>query len=387
MKKIISFFLVICFVFANLAIASESISIEIPEPIPGQSYFDKKFDEMMFSLGELKANDYEIKSILGKVFEGTVPKGGTVLELCKETGWELIPLMGHNNIVDPNVVAAGTTFTYPQTQEELEQALKRGRVLYAAWLKNQPTTFRVNRMKVDTVEIDKLNVRVASFKEKLEIKNMEIDQLQVRLAEITEKLSVKKAEIEELNVKVANLEEVNIDELKVKDAQIENLRIENLRVKNALIDKLRIKQLEIDNLQELLALAEKRCQELEARPPKVVTETKTVYKTVGGQEVYSASCDEVPFPVSGFWSALRDGEYVEFKYRPEKSDQFKAVRVLKEDGWVKPSCRRFWTQTQISSLDAKSLLDSGEELCPALSWELPGGDGGKHKTYMIMAIE
>lgn len=397
MKKVIVS-LVVCLCGVSFAFAEEQVTfnevfdaevpsvIEIAEPIPGQSYFDQRFDALERSTAEIKGDTTQIVSILGNVFEGTVPSGGTLTKLCNDMGWNLVVLMGHNNISNPNVVAAGESFSYPQTHEEFQEALAKGKPLYDAWLKNQSTTFRVNRMKVDTAEIDELNVRVASFKEKLEIKNMEIDQLQVRLAEITEKLSVKKAEIEELNVKVANLEEVNIDELKVKDAQIENLRIENLRVKNALIDKLRIKQLEIDNLQELLALAEKRCQELEARPPKVVTETKTVYKTVGGQEVYSASCDEVPFPVSGFWSALRDGEYVEFKYRPEKSDQFKAVRVLKEDGWVKPSCRRFWTQTQISSLDAKSLLDNGEKLHPALNWELPEGDGGENLTYMVMSI-
>jgi len=240
--------------------------------------------------------------------------------------------------------------------------LSKGKPLYDDWLKNQSTTFRVNRIKVDTVEIDELSVRVASFREKLVIKNMEIDQLQIRLAEITEKLSVKKAEIEELNVKVSNFQEVNIDNL-------------------------RIRQLEIDNLRELLVMAENRCRELEFRTPKIVTKTKTVYKTVGGKELYSASCDEVPFLVSGFWATLPNGEYVEFKYRPEKAQQFKAVRVLKKDGWVIPSCRRFWTQTQISSLDAMSLLNTGEELYPALSWGLPTGDGGKHQTYMVMAIK
>jgi hypothetical protein len=44
-------------------------------------------------------------------------------------------------------------------------------------------------------------------------------------------------------------------------------------------------------------------------------------------------------------------------------------------------------QIHISSSEAISLLDAGEELYPALSWKLPGGDGGKNKTYMIMAIQ
>ena len=255
--------------FSTVTFAS-SVLVNIPEPIPGQSYFDQRFDNLERQTAEIKGDTSQIVSILGNVFEGTVPSGGTLTGLCNRQGWNLVVLMGHNNITNPNVVEAGQKFTYPQNHEEFQQALAKGKPLYDNWLKNQSTTFRVNRIKVDTVEIDELNVRVASFKEELEIKNMKIDQLQIRLAEITEKLSVKKAEIEELNVRVANFQEVNIDNLKVKDAQIENLRIENLRIKNALIDKLRIKQLEIDNLHELLSLAENRCRELEARPPKIV---------------------------------------------------------------------------------------------------------------------
>jgi hypothetical protein len=361
MKKIVLAVMMVCFFFVGGALAGYPRAVQISEPIPGQSYFDQRFDALERSTAEIKGDTSQIVSILGNVFEGTVPSGGTLTSLCNKMGWNLVVLMGHNGISDPNVVAAGQKFTYPQTHEEFQSALAKGKPLYDNWLKNQSTAFRVNRIKADTVDIDELNVRVATFKEKLVIKNMEIDKLQIRLAEITEKLSV-------------------------KEAEIETLRIENTHLGNVYADKVHIKQLEIDNLRELLTLAENRCRELEARPPKVVTETKTVYKTVSGQEVYSASCDEVPFPASGFWSALGDGEYVEFKYRPEKSQQFKAVRVLKEDGWVKPSCRRFWTQSQISSAEAMSLLDSGEELCPALSWELPG-DGGKHKTYMVMAIE
>jgi hypothetical protein len=371
MKKIVLAVMMICFFFVGGALAGYPRAVQISEPIPGQSYFDQRFDALERSTAEIKGDTSQIVSILGNVFEGTVPSGGTLTGLCNKMGWNLVVLMGHNGISDPNVVAAGQSFTYPQNHQEFQAALAKGKPVYDAWLKNQNTTFRVNRIKADTVDIDELNVRVATFREKLAIKDMEIDKLRIRLAEITEKLSVKEADIEIL---------------RIKNAEIENLKVKNASLENVYIDKLRIRQLEIDNLRELLTLAENRCRELESRPPKVVTQTKTVYKTVGGQEVYSASCDERPFPVSGFWSALRDGEYVEFKYRPEKPDQFKAVRVLKEDGWVKPSCQRFWAQYQIFSIEAMSLLDAHEELCPALSWELPG-DGGKHKTYMVMAIE
>ena len=288
MKKIVLAVMMICFFFVGGALAGYPRAVQISEPIPGQSYFDQRFDALERSTAEIKGDTSQIVSILGNVFEGTVPSGGTLTSLCNKMGWNLVVLMGHNGISDPNVVAAGQKFTYPQTHEEFQSALAKGKPLYDNWLKNQSTTFRVNRIKADTVDIDELNVRVATFKEKLAIKDMEIDKLRIRLAEITEKLSVKEAEIETL---------------RVKNAEIENLRIKNANLENVYIDKLRIRQLEIDNLRELLTLAENRCRELEARPPKIVE--RAVPVTPGSiQFRQDSGCGEPYSPKSWEWQFI-----------------------------------------------------------------------------------
>lgn len=285
-----------------------------PEPegtssvdVPGKAYFDRQFGLLQGQVAEVKGDTTQIVSILGNVFEGTVPKGGTLTGLCNQNGWNLIVLMGHNKIVDPNKVAAGTCFTYPKTAEEFQLALKKGKPLYDSWLAKQKTTFRVNRVKVDTAEIDTLNIRVANIKEKLAIKDMEVDQLKVRLAEITERLRIKKAEVDELNVKVANFDRMNIDQLRIKDAKIQNLEIEKMRIKDALIDKLRIKNLQIDKLKDLLRQAQLRCQQLEAWPPKIV---ELVVPVTPGlvQFRQDSNCGDPWWPKSWEWPLIEESQ-------------------------------------------------------------------------------
>lgn len=355
--------------------------------IPEQDYFDQKFSALERSASEIKGDTTQIVSILGNVLEGTVPAGGNLTRLCNEKGWNLIVLMGHNGISNPNVVVAGSCFGYPKTAEEFQQALAKGKPLYDAWLKNQSTTFRVNRIKVDTVEIDELNVRVATFKEKLEIKDMQIDKLQIRLVEITEKLSVKKVEIDELEVKVANFEEVNIDNLNIKDAEIENLRIENLRVKNALIDNLRIKQLAIDNLNTLLATAQKCISVYESRP--IVIQYAPGVCTSG-------VCDERSFtgnvPMIVLKHCSNGADAIEVQERCNKEQRFKGKRVrIKKSGIANPmawlrdkSCIRTYSKNPLTQADLQALLLPEEILIKIEEYQ--DGVEGKHKTIAVYAI-
>jgi hypothetical protein len=237
-------------VFLAVMVAMFFASQVMAGAAPDQVYFDGQFSKLQQSVAEVKGDTTQIVSILGNVFEGTVPRGGNLITLCNQHGWNLIVLMGHNGIDNPDAVAAEAKFQYPKTAEEFQVALKKGKPLYDGWLAKQKTTFRVNRIKVDTAEIDTLNIRVANIKEKLAIKDMEIDKLKIREVEITEHLRIKQAEIEDL---------------RIKNAEIQSLKIENLEVKNALFHKLRVKELEIVNLKELLAQAQVRCQELKAR--------------------------------------------------------------------------------------------------------------------------
>ncbi len=352
---------------------------------PGQAYFDQQFDRLQGSVAEVKGDTTQIVSILGNVFEGTVPKGGTLINLCNQHGWNLIVLMGHNGIENPDVVAAGECFEYPQTTEEFQAALRKGKPFYDAWLAKQSTTFRVNRVKVDTAEIDELNIRVANIKEKLAIKDMEVDQLKIRLAEITERLRVKKAEIEELNVKMAKFDQMNIDQLQIRDAKIENLEIEKMRIKDALIDKLRIKQLKIDNLEELLVQAQARCQELEARSPVVVEKPVPVAPGVASFR-QDNDCGEPYFPSSWEWqfieAAQKEGIVPVFWYinrQPEDVGGWLKVKIDYYDRDTKMCytvwCQRYMPCTQ-SALPA--VRQAGFTACDGVIVR----DGGRYKTLL-----
>lgn len=357
--------------------------------VPGKAYFDEQFNGLQRSVAEVKGDTSQTLAIIGNIFEGTVPKGGNITRLCNDNGWNMIVLMGHNGIANPNKVAAGACYTYPKTTEEFQSALRKGKPLYDAWLKTQPKTFRVNRIKADTVDIDRLNVRVANFKERLAIKDMEIDQLKIRTAEITEKLKIKKAEVDELNVRVANFDQMNINKLRVKDAKIENLEIENLRIKNALIDKLRIKQLEIDNLADLLKQAQVRCQQLEARPPKTVTVVKRVPVPVTRTHgfVSNEDCGEPYFPKSWEKPIIRemvnDGNAPVYWYV-----NLQPCTDTDEGGWLKLKVDTFDQETRTSyTVHCERYLKNPEAACEILrkaGFEIGPGrkvkDGGDYKT-------
>jgi len=145
MKKIIGMVVMAITCFISTGQASDEVN--------DRTYFDQQFNALQKSVAEVKGDTTQIVEILGNVFEGTVPAGGTITNLCNANGWNIIVLMGHNNIQNPDVVGAGRTFTYPKTAKEFQIALKVGKPLYNAWLKKQSKTFRVNRIKVDTVEI------------------------------------------------------------------------------------------------------------------------------------------------------------------------------------------------------------------------------------------
>ncbi len=262
--------MVVC---TNFAQASEQLD---------RVYFDEQFTSLQRSVAEVKGNTSQIVEILGNVFEGTVPRGGTLIQLCNQNGWNLVVLMGHNGISDPNKVAAGAKFEYPRTAEEFQLALEKGQPLYREWLKNQKTTFRVDRIQADAVDLNRLNVKMMNITEKLNIKEMEVDKLKVRLAEITEELRIKQLKIQKLNIDRANLRQVNIDQL-------------------------RIKQLEIDNLKQLCEQMRKRCAELEARHPKVVERKVVVYRDATGEEVAQGTCKDVPWPATYAWANFPEG--------------------------------------------------------------------------------
>ncbi len=359
------------------------------DEVPGKVYFDEQFNSLQQSVAEVKGDTSQTLAIIGNIFEGTVPKGGNITRLCNENGWNMIVLMGHNGITDPNKVVAGACFTYPQTAEEFQLALKKGKPLYDVWLKNQSTTFRVNQMKVDSADIDRLNVRVANFKEKLAIKDMEIDQLKIRTAEITEELRIKKAEVGELNVKVANFDQVNINRLRVKDAKIESLEIEKLRIKDALIDKLRIKQLEIDNLADLLKQAQARCRQLEARPPKTVVKRVPVPVTVTHSFISDNDCGEPYYPNS--WEKPIVQKMVAERHIPVYwYVNIQPRTSTDEGGWLKLKVDHFDEGTRMSyTVYCERHIESPEAACDILrqaGFDVGPGfsvrDGGQYKTVL-----
>lgn len=89
---------------------------------------------------ETRGNTEETNAILGKVFKGVIPEDGTLGELCKKNNWSLIAVIGFNGIENPDVVYEGQTFQYPQTSEEMAEAMRKGRPLHAAWLAKQKPT-------------------------------------------------------------------------------------------------------------------------------------------------------------------------------------------------------------------------------------------------------
>jgi len=264
----------------------------------------------------------------------------------------LIVLMGHNGISNPNIVSAGACFNYPQTAEEFQVALKKGKPLHDAWLKNQKIIFRVNRIKVDTAEIDELNIRVANIKERLVIKDMQIDRLKVRLVEISENLKIRKAEIQNLKT-----------------------------------EKLRIKQLEIDNLKTLLAIAQKHISIYESRP---------VILTYNPGVCISKSCDEKSFignvPDAVLARCPNGADAVEVHERHGKKEPFKAkrIRVVAKNkianptAWLKDgSCMRVYSKNPLKQSELQALLSPGETLIKIKEY-LDGG--GKHKTIAVYLI-
>ena len=312
MKKMIAVLAVVaCVSFVSLAAASDA-SVD-------QEYFDTQFNSLQKSIAEVKGDTSQIVEILGNVFEGTVPNGGTLTGLCNKNGWNLIVLMGHNGIADPDKVMAGTRFTYPSTATEFQTALVKGRPLYNAWLKKQKKTFRVNRISADSMDLKRLNIQVMNVTEQLKIKNMEIDQLKVRLAEVSEQLRIKQLDIQQMNVDQANFQQVNINQL-------------------------HIKQLEIDNLKQLCKQLRQRCAELESRPPQVVTKKVVIYRDAGKSIVAKDTCKDIPWDADGIWADFPEGaigsetqlrtEGLRYKYKlvTRKSDnKIHAIKCFKKE--------------------------------------------------------
>ncbi|MDA3815128.1 MAG: hypothetical protein PF549_02060 [Patescibacteria group bacterium] len=93
---------------------------------------------------------------------------------------------------------------------------------------------------------------------------------------------------------------------------------------------------------------------------------------------------EQSFDASGFWSLLEDGTYIEFKFRPNKDLQYKATRVVKDGGMVYPQ-KRQWSAQKYERTPG-SFLSNAETTQIVKKWELPGGDGGSHITYLILEV-
>ena len=357
---------------------------------PDKGYFDEQFEKLQKNTAEIKGDTSQIKMILGTVFEGTVPHGGTLTSMCNKNGWNMVVLIGHNNIADPNNVPVGTVLVYPKTGEEFQAALKQGKPLYEAWLKKQKTTFRVNQIKADSADIDQINIRTVRIKEELTVKNMTIDKLKIREAEITETLRIKNAEIENLRVK-----NVDIDHLRIRLAEIDELRIREMTVKNMLIEKLRIADLKI---------GEQQCEinKLRSRPEKVV------YKDINGAgyappssmrlQQSGDSCDERAFsgmvPDSALKASGGQGiDVLELHRRSGKSPEFKVKRlhvdvsgVAHPAVWENGSCMRKYSDKPITEADMRTLLSTNESLRPTDASDIGTQNYGQHLTegvYMI----
>ncbi len=332
-----------------------------------------KLNQIQESINAVHGDTTEIKGIIGHVFEGTVPKGGSFIALCNQNGWSLIVAMGHNNLANPSEVAAGTAFTYPQTQAEFKAALAKGKALHKDWLSKQSTTFRVNRIKVDTVEIDKLKVRVVHVTEQLKIKDMEIDTLRIRLADVTEKLRIKELEIGKVT-----------------------------------IDKLHIKQLEIDNLKDLCTQLRARCAQLEARAPQTVVR-EVVYKSLDGAGYAPPqsmrliqggdSCDERPFSGMVTDGALQSTngksvDVLELHRRAGKDAEFKVKRLHVDSStgvaipmvWSDGSCVRKYSDRPITESDMRTLMSTRESLTPIDVTDVGKKRFGQHMTEGVYVI-
>lgn len=345
--------------------------------VPDQAYFDSRFNKLQKSVSEVKGDTSQIVSILGTVFEGTVPSGGTLTSLCNANGWNMVVLMGHNNISNPDNVAADAKFLYPKTADEFQAALTTGKPLYDAWLKTKKIAFKVDRIKVDTIDIDKLNVRVARVSEELSIKKMEIDRLKIREAEITEALRIKKMEIEDLRIKNAT-----IDHLKIRLAEIDELRIRQLAVKDACIAELR------------------------NRP--VVIQKRVVYKSLNGSAYAPPSsmriiqagdvCDERTFTgmVPNGALAATGGKSVdvfELHRRSNKNMEYKVKRLHVDSNgtaypmvWSDGSCMRKYSDASLTEADLRTLLSTNESLRSTTISEIGAKNYGANLTEGVYII-
>lgn len=356
------------------------VSVAMAAETPDKAYFDAQFGKLQQASAEIKGDTTQIVAILGNVFEDTVPSGGTLTSLCNKNGWNLIVLMGHNNISNPDNVAADAKFLYPKTADEFQAALTKGKPLYDAWLKTKKIAFKVDRIKVDTVDIDKLNVRVARVSEELSIKNMEINRLKIREAEITEALRIKKMEIEDLRIKNAT-----IDHLKIRLAEIDQLRIRQLAVKDACIAELRNR-------------------------PSVVQE-KVVYKSLAGSDYAPSSgmriiqsgdsCDE---------RVITDGLVVKTAleatggtsvdvlelHQRTKNPQHKAKRLHVDAGTRKAypmvwsnsgACVRTYGDAPLSEAELRSLTINSESFGLTSDNDVGKENFGQHLTEGVLVIK
>jgi hypothetical protein len=378
MRKIVVIFSVVFFLFSVSFSSAES---------PGQEYFDTQFQKLQNSVADVKGDTTQIISILGNVFEGTVPSGGTLTGLCNKNGWSLIVLMGHNNIANPDEVAAGTKYLYPTTIEQFQVALDKGRLLYEAWLKTRKVKFKVDRIEADTVEINKLNAKVINVTEELAVKNMTVDKLRIREAEITEKLRIANAEIENLRVKNAE-----IDHLKIRLVEIEELRIRELAIKNALIERLEIAQLTIGEQR-------KRITSLAAKSGIYLNDGSKVCTLSTG----CTSCDEDPFVgrvpnavlamyPNGAWAV----EVHDRGVNCNSNSRYKAkLGYVGIDGVFVPATRadgkcirQYSSRPLTDDLIAKLFVRSGEQLVRVMHKSAPFEDhGGQYKTTAVYVID
>ncbi len=75
MKKVFVAFCVTCFLVSGAFASGKAVA--------DRAYFDAQFGRLQQATAELKGGQSQIISILGNVFEGTVPAGGTLTSLCK----------------------------------------------------------------------------------------------------------------------------------------------------------------------------------------------------------------------------------------------------------------------------------------------------------------
>ncbi|MFO7806978.1 MAG: hypothetical protein R6V40_00970, partial [Candidatus Moraniibacteriota bacterium] len=373
LKRIAIFCLLVVVSGFSLAEAGSSTSVS-------EQHFDKTMDEVKMQLGSIQGDTQNIVDVLGVVVEGSLPEGEGLISYCNAQGWNPWVIAGYNDLCPEQLdeLPAGTKLEHPQTPKEMQEALKRGRQIRKQYYASRKQKLNVDEVTADTVSANRLKTKLAQV-DKLEAQVANVEESNVELQRVNTQL------VNELHAKKAEIEHLETKMLKADKAEIEHLEAELVTTKKLVADLVEAKEILTEELYARKAYIGQLEQKL-AKKPKTITKTKTVYKTVEGEKVCSSSCDEKPFRVSGFWSTLSNGEYVEFKYRPDKTQQFKAVRVLKEGNWVRPSCERFWARDKISGPDASSLLKKGESLEPARAWELPEGEGGPHRTYMVLEV-